>query len=53
MNDFKNKYKVEVTNIIQEEMKEVRQDETLSNREKRLQLKRFDKVIEKIEVDER
>lgn len=53
MNDFKNKYKVEVTNIIQEEMKEVRQDETLSNREKRLQLKRFDKVIEKIEEDER
>lgn len=52
MNDFKNKYKVDITNIIKDEMKEVRQDETLSNREKRLQLKRFDKVIEKIKEDD-
>lgn len=53
MNDFKKKYKVDVTNIIKDEMKEVRQDETLSNREKMLQLKRFNKVIEKIEEEER
>ena len=52
MNDFKRKYKVDITNIIKDEMKEVRQDETLSNREKRLQLKRFDKVIEKIKEDD-
>ncbi len=53
MNDFKNKYKVEVTNIIKDEMREIRIDETLSNREKKLQLKRFDRVIEKIEEEER
>lgn len=53
MNDFKKKYKVDVTNIIKDEMKEIRIDKTLTNREKRLQLKRFDKVIDKIEEEER
>lgn len=52
MNDFKKKYKVDVTNIIKDEMKEIRIDKTLTNKEKMLQLKRFDKVIEKIEEDD-
>ena len=52
MNDFKNKYKVEVTNKIREVQKDVRVDETLSNREKMLQLRTLDKVIDRIQEDD-
>ena len=51
MNDFKKQYKVEVENIIKDEMKNIRIDETLSNKEKMLQLKRFDKVIDRLEEE--
>lgn len=51
MNDFKKKYKVDVTNKIKDIQKGVRVDETLSNREKMLQLRTLDKLIDKIEEE--
>lgn len=52
MNDFKKKYKVDVTNKIKDIQKGVRVDETLSNREKMLQLRTLDKVIDRIQEDD-
>lgn len=51
MNDLKKKYKVEVTNIIKDEMKEIRIDETLTNKEKMLELRALNKVIDKFEEE--
>lgn len=53
MNDFKKQYRVEITNIIKEEMKNIRVDDTLTNKEKMLELRALNKVIDKFEEEER